>query len=73
MYWTTKKVITGKKGKEVHKLLGEILSAFIRTREDVGCYALPTEEKVKYDSPKTVPRAAGEDETKKKRNYIRIC
>ena len=67
MYWTTKKEITGKKGKEVRKLVGESLSAFIRTREDVGSYALPTEEKVKYDSPKTVPRAAGEDETTKKK------
>ena len=30
----------GKMGKEVHMLGGEILSVFIRTREDVACHAL---------------------------------
>ena len=67
MYWTTKKEIKGKKGKEVHKLGGESLRVFIRTREDIVCHALPTEEKVKYDSPKTNAWADGEDEIQKKK------
>ena len=44
---------------------GESLSVFIRTREDVACHTLPTEEKVKQDFPKTNDQAAGEEEIEK--------
>ena len=57
----------GKKGKEVHKLGGESLSVFIRTREHVAFHPPPTEEKVKYNSPQTSAWAAGEDEIEKKK------
>ena len=52
--------------KEVHKLGGESISVFIRTREDVACHALPSEEKVKYDFSKMNAWAVGEDEIEKK-------
>ena len=52
--------------KEVHKLGGESISVFIRTRKDVACHALPTEEKVKYDFSKMNAWAVGDDEIEKK-------
>ena len=56
-----KKKITAKWGNdEVHKLGGASLSVFVRTRENVACYAAVAfhlhEEKVKYESLRRLGR-----------------
>ena len=66
MYWTTKKEIKENK-RERSSQAGRGSLLVVRTREDIACHALPTEEKVKYDSPKTNAWADGEDEIHKKK------